>query len=182
MASARQEILTLIPADAVGAEVGVWKGKFSLKLLRQTDLKLLHLVDPWKRIESIPNEAWYGPSISQEEMDAIYDGVKTTLAKPIENGRVIIHRGNSKDILPTLKDLDFVYIDGDHSYEGVAADLAAAFESVRPGGLICGDDYSLGHWWGDGVVRAVHEFIGSHKVILTLVQGSQFAIRKLRDS
>ena len=179
MLSPRQELLALIPPEAIGAEVGVWKANFSLKLLRHTDLKCLHLIDPWKRVEALPESAWYGPSKTQEEMNEIFESVKSKLEAPIRNGRAVIHRGTSQDVLPTLNELDFVYIDGDHSYEGVVADLAAAYRAVAPGGLICGDDYSLGQWWGDGVVRAVHEFIGTNKVLIALLRNSQFAIKKL---
>lgn len=37
--------------------------------------------------------------------------------------------------------LDYLYIDADHSYEGVLADLWAWLPHVKPGGLILGDDY-----------------------------------------
>lgn len=50
---------------------------------------------------------------------------------------------------------DFVYIDGCHLYESVAADLAAWRGLVSPDGIIAGHDYDPGH---PGVVRAVDEF------------------------
>ena len=37
--------------------------------------------------------------------------------------------------------LDFVFIDGDHSYEGVKLDILNFLPKVRPGGLIAGHDY-----------------------------------------
>ncbi len=37
--------------------------------------------------------------------------------------------------------IDYLYVDADHSYEGVRADLEAWVPHVRPGGLILGDDY-----------------------------------------
>jgi predicted O-methyltransferase YrrM len=36
---------------------------------------------------------------------------------------------------------DFVYIDADHSYEGVVRDMKAWWPKVKKGGLFCGDDY-----------------------------------------
>ncbi len=35
---------------------------------------------------------------------------------------------------------DFIYIDGDHEYSAVREDCFMAFDKVRPGGYICGDD------------------------------------------
>ena len=51
--------------------------------------------------------------------------------------------------------LDFVYIDGDHSYEGVLTDLRAWFPKLKPGCLFAGHDYST-----DSVKQAVEEFFG----------------------
>ena len=53
--------------------------------------------------------------------------------------------------------LDWIYIDGDHSFEGCYSDLENALKVVKPGGLIIGDDY---YWpnskWGKkGVTKAV---------------------------
>lgn len=52
-----------------------------------------------------------------------------------------------------------VYIDGDHSEEGVAADIAAWFPLVVPGGYICGHDYGEPAW--PGVKRAVDRAFGA---------------------
>lgn len=38
---------------------------------------------------------------------------------------------------------DLVFIDGDHSMRGVLADIAAWMPHVRPGGILCGDDYAV---------------------------------------
>ena len=52
-------------------------------------------------------------------------------------------------------DLDFVFIDADHRYEAVLADIAAWRPHVRPGGWLMGHDYNReAH---PGVVQAVDE-------------------------
>lgn len=52
--------------------------------------------------------------------------------------------------------LDFVFIDGDHEYDGVMADIRAWLPKVRKGGVIAGHDY--GSWLG--VTRGVHDSFG----------------------
>jgi predicted O-methyltransferase YrrM len=37
--------------------------------------------------------------------------------------------------------IDYLYVDADHSYDAVRADLRAWLPHVKPGGLILGDDY-----------------------------------------
>jgi predicted O-methyltransferase YrrM len=51
--------------------------------------------------------------------------------------------------------IDLLWIDGDHSYEAVSADLGDWSGLVRPGGIICGHDYS-DSW--PGTKRAWDEF------------------------
>lgn len=48
---------------------------------------------------------------------------------------------------------DMVFIDADHSREGVTRDIETARRLIRPGGLICGHDYGEGDW--PGVKEAV---------------------------
>ena len=57
--------------------------------------------------------------------------------------------------------LDFVFIDGNHLYESVCADLFAWWPKIRRGGLFMGHDSGVnrdatGQW---GVRRAVDEFV-----------------------
>jgi predicted O-methyltransferase YrrM len=49
---------------------------------------------------------------------------------------------------------NFIFIDADHSYEAVKADIAAWSKRLAPGGTIAGHDYDA-HW--PGVMRAVDE-------------------------
>lgn len=51
--------------------------------------------------------------------------------------------------------LDLVFIDADHSYDGVAQDIALWTPKVRKGGIISGHDYQLGCF--DELIRAVNE-------------------------
>jgi hypothetical protein len=59
------------------------------------------------------------------------------------------------DYSPYAKDMDLVFVDGNHAYENVKVDSANAFALVKPGGAIIWDDYHPD--WGQGVMRAVHE-------------------------
>jgi Methyltransferase domain len=54
----------------------------------------------------------------------------------------------------------FCFIDGDHSYKSVTADLHAWWPKVRAGGTIAGHDYRQSASWLLGVTPAVHEFFG----------------------
>jgi predicted O-methyltransferase YrrM len=81
--------------------------------------------------------------------------------------RRIVEAGDQRERSPRPRDdarrgkvwsepIDFLYIDADHSYDGVTADLEAWVPHVKPGGLIVGDDY--GNAIYPGVKRAWDEF------------------------
>jgi predicted O-methyltransferase YrrM len=63
-----------------------------------------------------------------------------------------IHRGYSTDILSRFADayFDWIYIDGNHLFDFVKADLELGYRKVRRGGLITGDDYLRGRMVGGG--------------------------------
>lgn len=54
---------------------------------------------------------------------------------------------------------DFIYIDADHSFVAVTADLNAWYPKVKPGGWILGHDYNFHSTDdNDGVTKAVQQF------------------------
>ena len=65
--------------------------------------------------------------------------------------------------------IDFVYIDGDHSYDFVKNDIAAWYPKVKQGGILSGHDYTpgnpqKGHIYG--VIQAVTEFVEQYDLQL----------------
>lgn len=180
---AREIVLSMLPRGSDGAEIGVWKGDFSAEILSRAAPRVLHLIDPWEaREDASHQEAWYSTERGVD-MDRVHAGVCARFADQIDSETVHIHRAPATVALGTMAkhSLDWVYIDGDHSYEAVRDDLASAFQVIKPGGLICADDYRLGKWWGDGVVRAVNEFIGEQAgaVELRFAANTQVVLRKL---
>ena len=177
-ADPRLSLLAKMPKAAVCAEVGVWKGDFSLLIQRITTPAKLHLIDAWQFQPEFPDRM-YGGSMAkgQMDMDRIYEYVRKRFRK---YPGVILHRGKSEEILREFEDayFDWVYIDGNHSYDFVRADLQICLAKVRRGGIIAGDDY----FWGEAdrfpVQRAVQDFIESNNLRGGLeVLDTQFIIK-----
>ena len=79
------------------------------------------------------------------------------------------------------KSLDFIYIDGDHSFEGALGDLKIAFEKTKSSGIIAGDDYRTGpkaNSTQKNVARAVEEFVKDYSVKLIAERNIQFMLIK----
>src|SRR5262249_30222670 len=98
----------------------------------------------------------------------------------IRDRRVVIHRANSADTLPSFPDeyFDWVYIDGNHLFEFVRNDLELSFRKVKVGGYVAGDDYFDGGWWRGGVKRAVDEFATTASAHLLQIRNGQYIFEK----
>jgi hypothetical protein len=172
----RRRLLRSMPRDADCAEIGVWKGDGTTAILRHTRPRTLVLVDPWESQESL-EKARYGKA-DESAMDETYASVLKRFDTEIAEGRVSVRRARSDQVWGEFGDgaLDWVWLDGDHTYEAVTRDLTALARIVKPGGYIIGDDYTYG-WWRDGVIRAVDEFVASGNGTLEIIGGIFFRIR-----
>ena len=161
-------MLAAVPRHSKGAELGVCLGDFSANLLEQIDPELLFLVDVWQHIDLGYQDKLMG-----------HDGVqlkryRSVVKRFLLDPRVRIIRDLSvtvQDLLPPHY-LDWIYIDGDHSYRGCRADLEAALAVVRPGGIIMGHDHDPDH---PGVVQAVDEFVLAHGLVRVLLTNEKCA-------
>lgn len=166
------------PKGAIGAEVGVLRGRFSQILLDVTKPKCLYLIDPWKQYD-IPGMP------SQERFNMVARDVQAKFEDQVAGGTVVIQRGTSVDVLGSFPDnfLDWIYIDGDHSIEGVKADLDLAVKKVKSGGIIAGDDYDhpkLRHeTWGNGIKPGVDALLASKRCTLIEITAHQYVLRNL---
>jgi hypothetical protein len=176
-------LLRVLPRASVGAEIGVWRGDFSARILRTVRPAKLHLIDPWTFMGTEEyRDAWYGGKLAADQaaMDDIYDSVLRRFAREIATGVVEVHRSASEEAssrFPTAY-FDWVYVDGNHLYEAVRADLELYGAKLRAGGLLAGDDYGLPGWWDDGVTRAVDELLAAGGYEIVTLAANQFVLRK----
>ena len=72
---------------------------------------------------------------------------------------VEIIKGDSKKILPNvdLSNIDYVFIDGGHSYETVKSDLNNCKIVIENKGIVLCDDYNLSY--APGVKKAIDEYV-----------------------
>lgn len=76
-----------------------------------------------------------------------------------EYPNLTIIKGNTYEEVVNIAS-DFIWIDADHTYEGVKKDLEAARHSLKYGGVIGGHDYGV----IDDVTKAFDEFIATRDV------------------
>ena len=156
----RAKMLEYMPKEAVGAEIGILKCEFSDKIMRTMQPQKLHLIDIDDTAIAIANQKF---------------------ASDISNQRVDVHLGDSFEIIMSMPDdyFDWIYVDGDHSYEGVKRDLAAIQLKLKPDGLIAMNDYIYFTPIGlskCGVVEATNEFCLEHnfELLYFALQGRMY--------
>jgi hypothetical protein len=155
-----------------GAEIGVFTGALSQRLLlNRPDMKLL-MVDPWAPGNGEEGLGEFHGSLNQHEQDHYYES--TVKAVRFAGQRALIMRSTSLAVASKVPDesLDFVFIDADHSYECCLADIKAWLPKIKPGGFISGHDYDNTDYPQWGVKRAVEEVFGEVEV------GANFCWRK----
>lgn len=158
----RSRLLRIIPRGGVGAECGVFEGQFSRVLWRRCRPRRLFLVDTWGAVVKMRRPWRVGGAVCWSEVvgggDPALAKVAEWAGRPGRQNRVEVLRRDSVAWLRSLPagSLDWVYLDSDHTFAHVSAELAAAAVAVRPGGWL------LGHDWGEvlpGVTAAVSEFV-----------------------
>lgn len=137
-------LLDDLPTDrpSTVVEVGTCHGKsaayFAVEAIHRGIPVTLHCVD---------NFTW-----SPVPVDDLKAACRRNLA-PLGD-RVVIHPTDSTTAALTFgrDSVDAVWIDADHGYRAVKADIAAWWPRLRPGGIMGGDDFYM-----DGVALAVKE-------------------------
>lgn len=140
LCASRNDLVARLPHRARVAEVGTYRGHFARHILAACDPAELHLIDI--------DFSLLDPDVAADR-------------------RVTLHRGLSHAMLGQFADgtFDWIYIDGDHSYEGVSRDATVASTKVKRGGYLVFNDFAhmdpyLGAY---GVHRAVTEFAASRR-------------------
>src|SRR5262249_31736335 len=122
---------------AVVAEVGVAEGYNAKTILEGAKPSTLHVIDL---------------DLTRYREVGLFDHAPEVTA----------HEGQSAEVLSQFPDshFDWIYIDGDHQYGGVSADIQQAKRVLKPDGVVVFNDYttySPQELLSYGVVRAVNE-------------------------
>lgn len=138
-----QLIDKFFPDNSVGVEIGVDHADTTIYLLKEcSSLSHLYAVDPYFK------------------RDFRYEVVKGQLDS--YPNCTLIRKTSYEAACEIPDDLDFVFIDGDHSYLAVLSDLNDYVPKIKSGGLL------MGHDWTSvrsefGVVQACGEYLTEHE-------------------
>lgn len=147
----RDDLATLcneLKLDFRIVEIGVHTARYARAFLDRWGGFEYFGVDPWITDPTNTSD-WAGPRDMHMMMAAV------TLAPHWERVRLLqMTSVEATAIIPDVS-ASIVYIDGNHGYENVWADLVAWWPKVKVGGILAGHDYDPGH---EGVMRAVDQW------------------------
>ena len=156
----RVDMLSLVHPYGVYAEIGVFEGLFSDTLCKKLQPTRLVLLDLFSGI--IDSGDQDGNNVKQADTSVVY---KRLLAVSRRFPALEVVKGDSSTQLARYPDqtFDMIYLDGDHTYQGVKKDLEVAYAKVRSCGWIMGHDYEMNpakttSVYEFGVKQAVDEF------------------------
>lgn len=140
-------------------EIGSFFGKSTNYLLNKIETS-------GKNINLFSIDTFQGSTnekIHVETVENMGGDIYEEFVKNIDVGKLTILKELSRDAANHFDNcsIDFLMIDGDHSYEGVTSDIKNYYYKVKPGGYISGDDYNV----FESTTSAVNNyFLGSQKL------------------
>jgi len=140
--------------NAVFVEIGTWKGKsavFMAEKIRESRKNIkFYTIDLFENIKGYDSDL---DIIAGTVLEKYYKNIE-----PVKNYLETLI-GDSKELYKNFENesIDFLFLDGDHTYKGVLKDLQLWFPKVKIGGIAAGHDYDEDSC---GVRQAVDQFFG----------------------
>lgn len=143
--------------DAHFVEIGTWKGKSAafagVEIANQKKNIRYDTID-WFKGSGEPAH------INDPEIDSLYEVCLSNLKPVLDYVNVI--NSDSVEAAKNYEDgsVDFLILDGDHSFDGVKRDLEAWLPKIKEGGVLCADD-----WNWRGVKENIKELFTDYEVM-----------------
>lgn len=170
-----KEMVELAEDGDVFVEIGSFKG-------RSTSFMGTEIINSGKDIKFYAVDTWMGSQEHQAGAECEDPSVVagTLFDEFLNNTKPVAQvvapvRMPSVGAANTFADgsISFIMIDGDHTYEGVKADVHAYWSKMKPGGFMTGDDA-----WAPDVWRAVNDAVREidPSIEVKLINGIHFYI------
>jgi SAM-dependent methyltransferase len=149
------EQVARVSGPATFVEIGCWKGKSTAYLAaaikRSGKAIQLYAVDTWKGADNRPQMQ---KEIRDKHAGDMYPTWKANMRRAGVGEVATAIREPSLDAVRHFQDssLDFVFLDGDHSFANVVEEIRRWAPKLKPDGVLAGDDFDQ-----EDVARAVRQ-------------------------
>ena len=151
--------------SSVIVEIGAFKGKSTCFIAEGIGSR---------RIQFFTIDTWYNDTMQEGRQDVFIDFLKNI--EPYKD-KIRPLRGYSYEVIrnwPQQRKIDFLWIDGDHSYEGVKRDIQDWFPLVKKNGFVCFHDYRD----APGVKKAVDEIVSNGIIRFIKTEGCIYMAKR----
>lgn len=140
------------PSGSRFVEVGSWKGKSAAFMG-------VEIINSGKDIKLDCVDIWI--DVNEPHVQITGDDLYAAFLKNTEPVKSVVNsiRSDSREAAKLFEDgsLDFVFLDGDHSYDGLKADIEAWFPKMKPNdSIFAGHDYS----WTPHIQQLLNDMFG----------------------
>lgn len=161
LVNSNRKIFQIFARNNICAEIGVYKGDYSHGLISQNP-ETLYLIDPWEPppmadlvpadfygdpqrslIEAFEGSGYYNGGLSRA-LDQAFEKVKCEFQNH-ENVRIVRQPSSIATNEFQNDSLDFIYIDANHRYDFVLADLYRWSVKLKETGVIVLNDAYVSH-------------------------------------
>lgn len=155
----------------IGAEIGTYEGDNAKSILKTLPIRKIYLIDPYEKYRDYEEDVAYN-SLNSAEQKA-----KKNLMRYRE--KIVWIKKRSTEALKDIpNNLDFVYIDGNHSYKFVKGDMNNYYKKLKRGGILAGHDIENGVDLSEGVTLAFVEFINENNLRPYILYPDWWTIKK----
>jgi predicted O-methyltransferase YrrM len=161
-------IIKKLTGNLIGCEIGVCHGFTTEYFLNNLiNIKKIYAIDSYPTFID-----WGGVRLTQERQQE----TKDRCAKRLSNyTNVELVYSTSSQFVNNIEnnELDFIFIDGDHSYEATLEDIKNYWPKVKTGGVFAGHDIYL-----PSVAQALKEFFKDKFSDISVVENSAWYVIK----
>lgn len=130
-------VATRLKKDSRVLEIGSWKGKSTFCIAHGLVDGTIFCVDPFNADGEQQSKSSYESAKGEEDLLTQFNNN----VKGFNNIQINPNKGYSQDFVGKINNVDFLFIDGDHSIEGCKFDFEHFEDAVNPGGYIAFHDY-----------------------------------------
>lgn len=154
--------------DMVGIEIGTFQGKNAKSIFKICDIKRIYLIDPYDSYEDYHDNLTYHLKEAKKKAH--------NRLKDYEDKIVWVEKKSEDAVNDVKEKVDFIYIDGNHSYEYTKKDIQLYWKTLKFGGVMGGDNFN--DTIDYGVADAVIEFVVKNKLKLNLYQDDWWVVKQ----
>ncbi|MEY2924116.1 MAG: Synechococcus phage [Bacteroidota bacterium] len=158
-----------LKGELVGCEIGVCNGFTTEYLVKNIlNIKTLYAVDNYPIYID-----WNGTRLTEERQE---ESKRRCAKKLSQYSNITLVYKSSTEFAKSLDNdsLDFIFIDGDHSYKGVIEDIKNYWPKVKNNGVFAGHDINLA-----SVRRAIKDsFSGMPNIRVEIIENNGWIILK----